>query len=674
MRHSVSHRLTLLASLVVLFVAGQAEAQIVYQQVYKPQPARQAKPRKGARAAKGRKPRRGGKGAKAGNASRPGQGTKGANAAKPQPRGKPGQDTKGANAAKPQPQGKPGRGTKGANAAKPRTSAGTRAQTNGKVPLKGHGPGWKRSWTMPWSHAKTRPAGQAAGAGGSVGERGGTKTGSGIHGAPGSQGSSDGSGGTGTKAADATASKKILRVWKVTVIGVTKTSKETVRAMSEIHRGDLITPEYVDRVRKRLINTKVFRKVSILWEEIPNRPGWAAIFLECKDRWSWFIAPMFTWQQGRWGGALAYGEANLFGWGKRLGVAGAYLTDSQYLGVGYQDPSIHGSRFVLKVGLGFKRQLFKEYLRILGKPLHDAQSIRSLWVQQLSATMTLGYKWWGKLETRIGYKFALVAFNHPKCPFQTGPDGQTGDCATPWDEYGGSYSGPIVFRQKDGTYLDHTYAKGKFWRYRREGIVQLGIGYSTVLDLFGIKQGWSVGFKMDISHPHLGSQFQYVKWSVSGYKAFRFFKSHVLELFAKHEEAYGAPYHRELYMGGSYLPGYVYRQALGDMDTSVKAAYSVPLFHVWWFSFRQVFYYRFAWIFFRDGGKKRPYYEEHNGVRRYHLAFEPGPKDRASFLESIGTGLRLHVKAVAMPLLGVDVAYGFEANAVRFYFYVGKNY
>jgi len=76
MRRSVSHRLTLLASLVVLFVAGQAEAQIVYQRIYKPKPARKAKPRKGARAGKGRKPKHRGKGTKVGNASKPGQGTK----------------------------------------------------------------------------------------------------------------------------------------------------------------------------------------------------------------------------------------------------------------------------------------------------------------------------------------------------------------------------------------------------------------------------------------------------------------------------------------------------------------------------------------------------------------------------------------------------------------------
>lgn len=161
---------------------------------------------------------------------------------------------------------------------------------------------------------------------------------------------------------------------------------------------------------------------------------------------------------------------------------------------------------------------------------------------------------------------------------------------------------------------------------------------------------------------------------VFGKKIFRVFKTHFIALTAKHEETYGAPFHRELFMGGDLLPGYTHRLALGDTNTSLRVAYNLPLFKVWWFHFRQVFYYRNAWIFFRKGGKNKPYFEESHGVRRYHLAHTPGPKDRASFLQSVGTGLRLFVKAVAIPLLGVDVAYGFESNDVRFYFYVGKAY
>ncbi len=471
-----------------------------------------------------------------------------------------------------------------------------------------------------------------------------------------------------TAESKSTAPTKPTRVLKIIVMGNEKTAAETIIAFAMVHKGDLITAEYLDRVRKRLINTKIFKKVEVLWEAAPE-PGWAYLYLDCKDRWSWFIAPMFTYSKGHWGGAIAYGEGNLLGLGKRIGVVARWLSDSQALAVGYQDPGMFGSHFQLKAGLGFERKLLKEYPRILGPVMRDALPIRTMWMNQLFSSLGFGYKALGHLKTGMEYRFGLVAIYDPRCPGQP-----QGNCADPWEEFSGAYSSPIAFRRPDGTWTGSTYGGAKFWKWKREGILRFRMGYDATLDLFGVKQGWKVDARLDISHPHLGSEFSYVRWQVYGYKAFRFFEAHVLEISGKHEGTSGAPFHRENYMGGSSLPGFVYRQALGNTNTAVRVAYTVPLFHVWWLYFRQVFYYKFAWIFFRDGGKDHPYYTEHAGIRRYHLAFEPGPTDRASFLQSTGTGLRMYAKAVALPLLGVDVAYGFEANAVRFLFYLGKNY
>ncbi len=465
-----------------------------------------------------------------------------------------------------------------------------------------------------------------------------------------------------------------MRLLKVTVMGNKKTSDETIIAFAEVHKGDVITAEYIDRVRKRLINTKLFKKVEVLWEE-SSKPGWAYLYLNCKDRWSWFIAPMFMYQKGHWGGAVAYGEGNLLGLGKRIGVVARWLTDSQALAVGYQDPGMFGTHLVLKAGLGFERKLLKEYARILGPVMRQASPVRTIWSNQLFSSLGLGYKWLGRLQTGLEYRFGMVALYHPRCAGQRIDADEPNDrCAAPWDEFTGAYSSPIAFKQRDGTWKGSTYGGPKFWNWKRESILRFHVGYDATLDLFGVKQGWKVDARFDLSDRHLGSEFSYVRFQIYGYKAFRFFKAHVLEISGKHEESYGAPFHRENFMGGSSLPGFVYRQAVGDTNTAARLAYTVPLFHVWWLYFRQVVYYKFAWIFFRGGGKNRPSYTEHDGIRRYHLAFEPGPKDRASFLQSLGTGLRMYAKAVAMPLLGVDLAYGFEANAVRVLFYLGKNY
>lgn len=456
--------------------------------------------------------------------------------------------------------------------------------------------------------------------------------------------------------------------------GTQKTDPATLAAIADVKKGSLITQEFLKKVRARIINSKLFRKVSVFYEELPRKKGWAYLFIEAKDRHSWFIAPMFQWQDGRYGGAIAYGECNLFGWGKRLGVAARYLTDSQGLGVAYDDPKTLGTPMTLRVGLGFQRKFLNEYMRLMGPAMGRSTPARQIRIQQLFASLDLGYRFFRKLRLKVGYEFGLVSFSQPRCPHDDALIGESEECGPVTDEFTGAYPSPIAFQKPDGTWRGDTYAGAKFWRWKREATFKLQVAFNNLIDIYGVKQGYKLKFKLEVAHPHLGSEFQFVKWVLFGKKIFRVFKTHFIALTAKHEETYGAPFHRELFMGGSLLPGYTHRLALGDTNTSLRVAYNLPLFKVWWFHFRQVFYYRNAWIFFRNGGKNKPYFKENHGVRRYHLAHTPGPTDRSSFLQSVGTGLRLFVKAVAIPLLGVDVAYGFESNDVRFYFYVGKAY
>ena len=468
--------------------------------------------------------------------------------------------------------------------------------------------------------------------------------------------------------------EKVLKVYKVRAFGTTKTDPDTLLAIADIKVGTVITAELIEDTRKRIINSKLFRKVTVFYEELPQKKGWAYLFIEAKDRHSWFIAPMFQWQDGRWGGAVAYGECNLFGWGKRLGGAARYLNDSQGLGLVYDDPKTFGTNLAFRVGLGFQRKELNEYPRIMGPVLSRSLPARSLWIQQLFGSLGFGYRFFRKLEMRANYEFGMVAFTKPQC-FHSDPEsGMSDECASAADEFKGAYSSPIAFEKSDGDWRGQSAGGWKFWDWKRETRLRLKIDFNNVIDIYGVKQGYQAKFQLDLSHPHLGSEFQYVKLMLYGKKIFSVYKTHFLDITVKHEQAYNAPYHRELFMGGRLLPGYTHRLALGDMNTSLMVTYNLPLFRVWWFDFRQVFYYRNAWIFFRKGGNEEPYFVESNGVRRYHLAHTPGPTDRASFLQAIGTGLRLYVKAVAIPLLGVDVGYGLESNDVRFYFYVGKAY
>ena len=468
--------------------------------------------------------------------------------------------------------------------------------------------------------------------------------------------------------------EKELLVYSVKAFGTTKTTPETLLAIAAVKKGDLITPEYIEEVRKRVINSQLFREVKVFFEELPHKEGWAYLFIEARDRHSWFIAPMFQWQDGRWGGAFAYGESNLFGWGKRLGVAGRYLNDSQGLGIVYDDPKAFGTPLTYRVGLGFQRNELKEYPRIMGPVMKRSRPARRVWIQQLFGSFEFGYRFFKQLSVKAGYEFGMVAFGKPECPHEDPETGRSNVCGPPEDEFSGAYPGPIAFKNNDETWNSHTYRGGKFWNWKREARFGIDLDYDRIIDIYGVQQGHRLRFELDVSHPYLGSEFKFAKWMIYGKKIFPIFKTHYIDITFKHEQTYNAPFHRELFMGGRLLPGYVHRLALGDTNTAFMLTYNLPLFKVWWFHFRQVFYYRNAWIFFRKGGGEEPYFTESAGVRRYHLAHTPGPRDRASFLQSIGTGLRLYVKALAIPLLGADIGYGFESNDVRFYFYLGRSY
>ena len=57
---------------------------------------------------------------------------------------------------------------------------------------------------------------------------------------------------------------------------------------------------------------------------------------------------------------------------------------------------------------------------------------------------------------------------------------------------------------------------------------------------------------------------------------------------------------------------------------------------------------------------------------RSFLPDTPSGVVRDSWHNGIGAGLRMYLKGVVLPLLGVDVAYGFESEAVRVYLSIGS--
>jgi hypothetical protein len=94
-----------------------------------------------------------------------------------------------------------------------------------------------------------------------------------------------------------------------------------------------------------------------------------------------------------------------------------------------------------------------------------------------------------------------------------------------------------------------------------------------------------------------------------------------------------------------------------------RAEYSVPMFKWKIFAFRGIGFVDSGAIGFHN-----PRTVDDRGERRY-LVTQARGIDR--WRNDVGLGLRVYIKAIVLPLLGLDVGYGIEGRSPAVYFEVG---
>ena len=109
--------------------------------------------------------------------------------------------------------------------------------------------------------------------------------------------------------------------------------------------------------------------------------------------------------------------------------------------------------------------------------------------------------------------------------------------------------------------------------------------------------------------------------------------------------------------GATDLRGYELDQYRGDSVGVLRGEYSVPMFKWWLFKFRGLAFYDTGVATF-----------EHPRMDRNYL---PDQLGRTFYGNDVGLGLRAYVKAVVLPLLGIDVGYGIEGRSPQVYFELG---
>src|SRR5690606_38822453 len=184
---------------------------------------------------------------------------------------------------------------------------------------------------------------------------------------------------------------------------------------------------------------------------------------------------------------------------------------------------------------------------------------------------------------------------------------------------------------------------------------------------YGITSGSKIKLAYEKALPSLGSDFDYWYTTFSFERARRYFSRH--NFIIRGMAGYGddLPFQHEYSGGGTSLRGYKNKQFRGDFKVAGNLEYSVPLFTIAGFSMRGLAFFDSTYVTFLDsdrGDHGRNYLPNHSAALDNVSNFAP-------FKNSVGAGLRLYVRQIVLPLLGLDFGYGLEGGGIEMYFAIG---
>ncbi len=420
------------------------------------------------------------------------------------------------------------------------------------------------------------------------------------------------------------------KISEILVVDNSKTGADTVILISDIGVGDTFTYDIVAKAKINLQSSGLFKEVDVFAVESPK--GGVQLTLRAVDKMSWIIAPTAYFDPGNVGGGLAYGENNLGGENKKLLLYGQIATaDSLFLGV-YLVPSIAGSRFFWRFDTLLRHTVVTEYdspQAFLGEPQPERISTQNY----LNAGVLIGVNIVRDLAFYLRLRGAYVFFRdaHYDSSFDV--------ASVP--------NLPAVAKEPetDG------------WDVSAEARMTL----DTRASWNGVSEGkvMMIGFEHALTA--LGSDYDY--WTLSGkYEIYKkFFDTHNLVWRTFVGVGHNLPFQQELTAGGTDLRGYELNQFRGDFKASSRLEYSFQMFWIGPLAFRGLGFWDSAYTTFlmTDDNDQRDYLpgQTDNNINRWR--------------NGVGGGIRLYVKSIVLPLLGVDVGYGIEANDYHIYLAVG---
>jgi outer membrane protein insertion porin family len=404
------------------------------------------------------------------------------------------------------------------------------------------------------------------------------------------------------------------------VRGKSKVQPQTLGYLSHTAVDDLVGPGDISRLEQALVSSELFKTVSVTLEPAPGDPSPGVVLIATvTDKHSWIIAPTLFALPGNTAFGIGYAENDFRGLDQKYLLYGQIGTHASLFFGTFLDPAVHGTQLTWRADLYTYRRELNEY----ANPPDDPRSFdiaRTTTSTYLGGGALIGWNflWWlvGDLRLRGAYVY-----------FRDSQDA-TGQ--------------PLPRPEKDGwdiTLQAHLTIDHRHHRY--------GVTWGSYLQL-----------NLEPSIPGLDSYgYQYAL--LRAYHSWRFFADHELELRAQLAAGRHMPAHEEVTLGGTPdLRGYDVDQFRGDLRAVARAEYSVPLFKWRFFSFRAIGFYDAGYTGFHS---RRP-------TDRDYL---PNQLTASYYRSDLGTGLRIYLDNVVLPLLGFDLAYGIEGHSPEIYFEVG---
>lgn len=421
-------------------------------------------------------------------------------------------------------------------------------------------------------------------------------------------------------------------VGEVVVLGTEKTRPETVQAYSRLDAGDTLTSEELTRVERRLVATGLFQDVKVSTQSLGD--GRVRVVLEVQDKASWVVAPTFSVSNSNIGGGLLYAESNLWGRSKKFAAAAQVSTAESGLFVGYLDPNLFGwPPLRLSLEGQVRSDRVEEYRIDAGQEVPEV--VRRTRLNSASAAGELTAMIAERVRVAAKYRLMLI------------------DALEPAD---------------DMEVTEPAFEPGSI---QRDASLRLMVGVDTRQNLHAVMEGLNLEGSLEVSSPGVWSDFRYRRFGLLYRQGIRFFEEHNLVMRAEAIAGTDLPFHQELVAGGSSLRGFLYRQFRGDTRLSLTAEYHFPLFTVKSLAFRGVGFSDTGLLMWRSIPEDRLLRDVNGRVVR---GFLPEAKDglgAATVAQGVGLGLRLYLRSIVLPLVGVDVAYGVNSNEFRFYLVAG---